>query len=78
MPMWGCYLCSNGHGRHTTRVTIVLAFWQTSENVILVMFVASWKLMNCSIYILANAEYINFASSAAALKQAHYLLCEAS
>jgi hypothetical protein len=38
IPMWGCDLGSNGHGRHTTRITSVLAFWQTSDNVILVMF----------------------------------------
>jgi hypothetical protein len=38
IPMWGCDLCSNGHGRHTTRIAIVLAFWQISDNVILIMF----------------------------------------
>jgi hypothetical protein len=30
--------CSNGHGRDTTRITIHLAFWQFSDNVILIMF----------------------------------------
>jgi hypothetical protein len=34
-PMWGCDLCCSGHGRHTTRITIVLALGQTSNNVIL-------------------------------------------
>jgi hypothetical protein len=36
-PMWGCDLCSNGHGRHPTRITIQLAFWQIYDNVILIM-----------------------------------------
>jgi hypothetical protein len=36
--MRGCDLCSNGHGRHTTRITIVLASWQAFDHVILVMF----------------------------------------
>jgi hypothetical protein len=30
--------CSNGHGRHTPRTTIALAFWWTSDDVILMMF----------------------------------------
>jgi hypothetical protein len=36
--IWGWGLCSNGHGRDTTRITIQLAFWQLSDNVILIMF----------------------------------------
>jgi hypothetical protein len=76
--MWGCGLCTNVHGRHTTRITIQLAFWQISDNVILIMFGTTSKLMNCGILTLANAEYINSDLKAAALKQAQDMLCEAS
>jgi hypothetical protein len=58
------------HGRHTTRISIQLAFWQISDNLILIMFGTIQKLMNCGILTSANAEYINSALSPAALKQA--------
>jgi hypothetical protein len=64
--------------KHTTRTTIVSAFQQISENVILIVFGTSKDLLNCSILTSANSEYINSAPSLAALKQAQYLLCEAS
>jgi hypothetical protein len=70
IPMWRCNLCANGHGRHTTRITTVFAFWQTSDNVILIMFGTSWELFNCSILTSVNAEYINSASSLAEVKRA--------
>jgi hypothetical protein len=57
ISMWGCGLCSNGHQRHTTRITTQLAFWQISD-VIPIMFGTSWKLMNCGILTSAKAEYI--------------------
>jgi hypothetical protein len=65
----GMGLWSNGHGKHTTRITILLAFRQISDHVNLMSF-AIWKLLNCSILTLANAKYINSALSPAALKQA--------
>jgi hypothetical protein len=75
--MWGC-VCSNRHGRHTTRFTIQLTFWQISDNVLLIMFGTRQDLLKCSIKTSANAEYKNSALLQAALKQAPYLLCEAS
>jgi hypothetical protein len=53
IPMWGVRFV-HGHGRHTTRITIVLAFWQTSENVILIIFGISQKLLICSILTSAS------------------------
>jgi hypothetical protein len=44
--MWGSHL-SSGRRDHTTRTTIVLAFWQISDNVVLTMF--GEELLNCSI-----------------------------
>jgi hypothetical protein len=51
IAMWGCGLCSNGDGRHTTRIAIQLAFWRISDNVILIMFGTSKNLMICGILI---------------------------
>jgi hypothetical protein len=76
--MWGSHLSSGGCEQHTTRTTIVLAFWQIYDNAILIMFSTSQELLNCSILTSANAKYKNSALSPTALKQAPYLLCKAS
>jgi hypothetical protein len=70
ISMWGSHLSSGCCEQHTTRSTIVLAFWQIYENAILIMFSTSLELLNCSILTSANAEYENSALSLAALKQA--------
>jgi hypothetical protein len=36
--MWGSHLSSGPCEQHTTRTTIVLAFWQIYDNAILIMF----------------------------------------
>lgn len=38
IPMWRWGLWSNSHGRHITRNTIQLAFWQISDHVTLITF----------------------------------------
>jgi hypothetical protein len=68
--MWESHLSSDRCEQHTTRTTIVLAFWQIYDNAILIMFDTSEELLNCSILTSANAEYKNYALSPAALKQA--------
>jgi hypothetical protein len=59
--MWGSHLSSRGREKDTTRTTIVLALWQISDNVILIMFGTSQELFDRCILTLANAEYINSA-----------------
>jgi hypothetical protein len=41
ISMWGSHLSSGRCEQHTTRTTIVLAFWQIYDNAILIMFVTS-------------------------------------
>jgi hypothetical protein len=42
-------IMSLGHcEQHTTRTTIVLAFWQIYDDAILIMFGISSELLNCS------------------------------
>jgi hypothetical protein len=68
--MLGSHLSSGRCEQHTTRTTIVLAFWQIYDNAILIVFGTSEELLNCSILTSANAEYKISALPPAALKQA--------
>jgi hypothetical protein len=68
--MWGSHLSLGRCEQPTTRTTIALAFWQTYDNAVLIMFGTSSELLSCSILPSANAEYNNSALAPAALKQA--------
>jgi hypothetical protein len=70
ISVWGSHLSLGRCEQHTTRTTILLAYWQIYDNYILIMFGTSEELFNCSILTSANAEYKNSALSPAALKQA--------